>query len=90
MEQLKELVFSNLERLLVTRSYTGYLLPCQGSHEIFVPLLNVLDQLLVLGELQEETDLKRFLALLDPQEFAVGRSELLASLNVRKPSTATV
>ena len=82
MEGLKELVFSDLEQLLATKSYAGNLLPIRGSHEIFVPLLHVLDQLLVMGVLQEERDLKRLLVLLDPKEFATGKSKSLSEFVV--------
>ena len=60
---------SELERLLATQYYSGRLLPCRGSSDIFVPLLKVLDQLLVVGVIQEDKDLRRLLELLDPEQF---------------------
>lgn len=74
LEELKEIVFADLEELLKTGYYKGQILPCHGSHEIFVPLLHTLDQLLVIGAIQEDGDLQRLLRLLDPQEFATDES----------------
>ena len=62
-------IHSELEQLLATQYYSGRLLPCQGSSDIFVPLLKVLDQLLVVGVIQEDKDLRRLLELLDPEQF---------------------
>ena len=58
-----------------TRYYQGVLLPRVSCSEIFVPLLTLLDNLLVVGAVQEEVDLTRLLALLDPQKFAESGSE---------------
>ena len=67
--QLSPLVSSDLEHLLATQYFSGRLLPCQGSSDIFVPLLKILDQLLVIGVIQEDKDLRRLLELLDPEQF---------------------
>lgn len=62
-------VSSDLEHLLATQYFSGRLLPCQGSSDIFVPLLKILDQLLVMGVIQKDKDLRRLLVLLDPELF---------------------
>ncbi len=59
---------SNLEVLLATRSYRVKLLPATRS-EIFVPLINALDYLLVIGEIEGTEDVERMLELLDPRLF---------------------
>lgn len=52
------------------------LLPATLS-EIFVPLINALDYLLVIGVIRMDSDLQRLLQVLDPQLFAPtnGKSE---------------
>ncbi len=60
---------SNLELLLSTRSYRVKLLPASLS-EIFVPLINALDYLLVIGGIEGDGDVERMLELLDPRLFS--------------------
>jgi len=55
-------ISSDLEHLLATQYFSGRLLPCQGSSDIFVPLLKILDQLLVMGVIQKDKDLRRCLS----------------------------
>ena len=55
-----------LEKLLSTKYYTVKLLPIKSRSQIFVPMIEVLDHLLVMGVVQSETDIQRLLALLSP------------------------
>ena len=52
------------------RYYKGTLLACVSSSEIIVPLLTLLDNLLVVGGMQEQEDINKLLTLLEPQTFA--------------------
>jgi len=82
---------SELEQLLATQYYSGRLLPCRGSSDIFVPLLKVLDQLLVVGVIQEEKDLRRLLELLDPEQFVPKKthSKATAERSVHLPTVTS-
>ena len=75
--ELKELVFSSLEKLLHLDYYKMYLLPLPGDTRspVFVPMIEALDHLLVMGALKEERDLQRLLHLLDPNQFCLLDSE---------------
>ncbi len=66
---LKELVLYSLESLLHSNYYKMYLLPADTRSPIFVPMIEVVDALLVMGLLNQEKDLQRVLYLLDPQTF---------------------
>lgn len=69
VEELKELVFHSLEKLLHSDYYKMYLLPTDSRSPIFVPMIEALDRLLVMGVLNSEQDLERLLHLLDPTKF---------------------
>lgn len=62
-----EFGFRELEKLLSTKYYTVKLLPIKSRSQIFVPMIEVLDNLLVMGVVQSETDIQRLLALLSPE-----------------------
>ena len=59
----------DLEVLLSSKKYKLRLNPSRSRSEIFVPLIEVLDNLLVMGVIQADSDLKRLLLLLDPEQF---------------------
>ena len=67
IEELKELVLSSLEKLLLSEYYKMYLLPTNSRSPIFVPMIEAVDNLLVIGVLSDEKDLQRLLHLLDPE-----------------------
>lgn len=73
---------SALEGMLASKYYTMQLLPSDTRSQIFVPLIETLDSLLVSGAVHGEADYKRILALLDPESFASKekRSELLTDI----------
>ena len=73
--KLKEFVLGVLEGLLHSDYYKMYLLPADTRSPIFVPMIEALDHLLVMGVLSEEEDLERLLHLLDPQQFPLTDSE---------------
>lgn len=77
ISELKELVFHSLESLLHLDYYKMYLLPLPGDTRspVFVPMVEALDHLLVMGALKEERDLQRLLHLLDPNQFCIQDSE---------------
>ncbi len=75
IDKLKEFVLDSLEKLLHTNYYKMYLLPANTRSPIFVPMIEALDHLLVMGVLSEERDLERLLHLLDPQQFSLTDSE---------------
>ena len=62
--------FRELEKLLSTRYYNMQLLPIKSRSQIFVPLIEMLDNLLVMGVIQSETDIQRLLCLLSPEGLA--------------------
>ena len=76
--------FRALEDMLSTRYYIMKLLPSESRSQIFVPVIQTLDQLLVMGVVHGEDDYKRVLALLDPQLFTAkdNRSEFIGQLRV--------
>ena len=59
-----------LEKLLTTSYYTKRLLPIKSRSQIFVPLIEMLDYLLVMGVVQSEGDIQRLLMLLSPDKLA--------------------
>ena len=75
MEKLKEFVLGTLESLLHSNYYKMYLLPADTRSPIFVPMIEALDNLLVMGVLSEERDLERLLHLLDPAQFPLPGSK---------------
>lgn len=80
MNKLKNFVLGTLENLLHTDYYKMYLLPADTRSPIFVPMIEALDHLLVMGALSEEKDLERLLHLLDPKQFSLPDSESKTSL----------
>ena len=56
--------------ILTNRFYKGILLPRVSCSEVIVPVLTLLDNLLVIGAVQEQSDLSKLLTLLEPQMFA--------------------
>ena len=46
------------------------LLPIKSRSQIFVPMIQMLDNLLVMGVIQSEADIQRLLSLLDPERLA--------------------
>ena len=64
------LCFRELEKLLSTRYYNMQLLPIKSRSQIFVPLIEMLDNLLVMGVIQSEADIQRLLCLLNPERLA--------------------
>ena len=68
------LYFRELEKLLSTRYYTMKLLPIKSRSQIFVPMIEMLDNLLVMGVIQSETDIQRLLCLLNPERLAPNNS----------------
>lgn len=73
--ELKEIVFRSLENLLHSDYYKMYLLPADSRSPIFVPMIEALDHLLVMGVLKEEKDLQRLLHLLEPNQFGLANSK---------------
>ena len=71
MTELIELLFHSLERLLHSDHYKMCLLPIGSRSQVFVPMIEGLDHLLVMGVLKEERDLQRLLHLLDPNQFGL-------------------
>ena len=43
------------------------LLPIQSRSQIFVPMIEMLDRLVVMGVIQSEVDIQRLLCLLNPE-----------------------
>ena len=62
--------FRELEKLLSMRYYNMKLLPIKSRSQIFVPMIEMLDNLLVMGVIQSETDIQRLLCLLNPERLA--------------------
>ena len=75
IDKLKEFVLGTLEKLLHTNYYKMYLLPADTRSPIFVPMIEAMDHLLVMGVLSEERDLERLLHLLDPTKFPLTGSK---------------
>jgi hypothetical protein len=69
--ELKDLVLTSLEKLLHADYFRMYLLPATTRSSIFVPMIEALDHLLVMGVMKEERELQRLLHLLDPNQFAL-------------------
>jgi len=69
MTNLRDLVLNRLEKMLVKDFYKMKLLPSHNYSAIFVPVIEAVDNLLVLGELKEKDQFQRLLHLLDPQLF---------------------
>ena len=59
-----------LEKLLTTSYYTKKLLPIKSRSQIFVPMIELLDYLLVMGVIQSEVDIQRLLVILSPDKLA--------------------
>ena len=70
IDELKELVLRSLEKLLHSDYYKMYLLPADSRSPVFVPMIEALDHLLVMGVLNQKEDLQRLLHLLDPGKFS--------------------
>lgn len=63
-----------LEKLLSTKYYMMKLLPIKTRSQIFVPMIEMLDNLLVMGVVQCERDMQRLLSLLSPEKLSPNRS----------------
>ena len=74
--------FRELETLLSTRYYTMKLLPIKSRSQIFVPMIEMLDHLLVMGVIQSETDIQRLLCLLNPERLAPSNAASKKSLSL--------
>ncbi len=74
--------FRELEKLLSTRYYNMQLLPIKSRSQIFVPLIEMLDNLLVMGVIQSETDIQRLLCLLSPERLAPCNTASMWSLGL--------
>lgn len=59
-----------LEKLLSTKYYMMKLLPIETRSQIFVPMIEMLDNLLVMGVVQCERDMQRLLSLLSPEKLS--------------------
>ena len=57
------------------------LLPIKSRSQIFVPLIEMLDHLLVMGVIQSETDIQRLLCLLSPERLAPSNAASKISFN---------
>lgn len=66
---LREVVLNRLELLLSGDFYKMQLLPTNTVSNMFVPLIESLDTLLVIGALKDEADFQRLLCILDPLLF---------------------
>ena len=84
--ELKELVLGSLEDLLCSQYYKMYLLPVDSRSPVFVPMIKAMDDLLVVGALNQEHDFQRVLHLLDPLEFTLPTSESEFSYGVGNQS----
>lgn len=62
--------------------YKMQLLPSDNHSNIFVPVIEAVDSLLVLGELKEKKYFHRLLHLLDPQLFPCLKASMLMYLNL--------
>ena len=58
------------------------LLPIKSRSQIFVPMIEMLDHLLVMGVIQSETDIQRLLCLLNPERLAPSNAASKKSLSL--------
>ena len=69
MKGVRDMVLDRLEKMLNKDYYKMQLLPSKTYSAMFVPVIEAVDNLLVLGELKTESDLQRLLHILDPLLF---------------------